>query len=316
MGPGVRPAYTILAATILSLWLTTSAAGAVASDDFERHLLGPNWIVLGGSGSVGILDQSDLGLANGPSRGGALEWGADSFLADQFSEAMISPERIDSMLTQVFVRHRTSDNARYGFHWNNAFGGRWEIKYDGVPTAQTRIVASLVAPEPLPGDRIRIEARGARISGFHNGTLILSAEDTAPDAIMATGGLGVVFRFTTTFPASYPSAVFESWSGGDLADVASVDPSASGHAPLVSFWPHPIVGRSSVDISEALSHMEGLGFSLFDAGGRLLGTQDVHEGREFVLDGAGMPSGIYFYRLRSGNRTLARGRLVIVGGSP
>src|SRR5881628_1726410 len=172
------------------------AAGAVAFDDFERHTLGPNWRVLAGSGSIEILNQSDLGLVSGPARGGAIEWGADVFGTEEFSEAMISPDRIDSMLTQVFVRHRTSDNARYGFHWNNGFGGRWEIKYDGVPTAQTRILASAIAPEPQPGDRLRIEARGARISGFHNGALILSADDTSPDAITTAGGVGVVFRFT------------------------------------------------------------------------------------------------------------------------
>jgi len=309
----MRCALTILVLlTIAQAGAPAPASGTVVSDDFERHTLGSNWIVLGGSGSIGIVGQSDLGLVAGPARGGATEWGAGGFLADQFSEAMISPDRNDSMLTQVFVRHRVSDNARYGFHWNNGLGGRWEIKYDGVPTAQTRILASIVAPEPAAGDRIRIEARGSRISGYHNGALILSAEDTSPDAITATGRLGVVFRFTTTFPATYPSAVFEEWTGGDLPASVSVGPPKGGAPPPhVTIQPHPVVGRSTVAISGDLPGVGGVTFSLYDASGRLIHTREVRDPGGFTFEGTGMPAGVYFYRLSASRRPLAHGRLVI-----
>jgi hypothetical protein len=242
------------------------AVSAEVFDDFERHLLGPNWIVLAGAGSIGLVGQSDLGLVAGPARGGAVAWAANTFLLDEFSEAVISPDRADSMLLQVYVRLRAVDNARYGFHWNNAFGGRWEIKYDGVPTPQTRILASAIAPEPLPGDRIRIEARGATISGYHNEVLVLTAEDTAPDAITEVGELGVVFRFTTTAPAVYPSAVVEDWMGGDLP-AASVDPEPGVAAPLLAMYPNPGAESVRLTLAPELDWRRCV-LSVYDARGR------------------------------------------------
>jgi hypothetical protein len=285
------------------------AVSAEVFDDFERHLLGPNWIVLAGAGSIGLVGQSDLGLVAGPARGGAVAWAANTFLLDEFSEAVISPDRADSMLLQVYVRLRAVDNARYGFHWNNAFGGRWEIKYDGVPTPQTRILASAIAPEPLPGDRIRIEARGSTISGYHNELLVLTAEDTAPDAIMDAGEIGVVFRFTTTAPAVYPSAVVEEWTGGDLL-AASVDPEQGPAAPLLSMYPNPVAESVRLTLAPELDWRRCV-LSVYDARGRVVLAKQVGAPHGLTMHVGGLPAGVYFYRLMVARVPFARGSFVV-----
>jgi len=70
-------------------------------------------------------------------------WIGSGFDADQFCEAVMAQAKPDTLLTQVYVRRRSSDLARYGFHFNdeNADGTgianpRWEIKYDRSFTVQ------------------------------------------------------------------------------------------------------------------------------------------------------------------------------------
>jgi hypothetical protein len=238
-------------------------------------------------------------------------WAADDFPADQFSEALISAERPDSMLHQVFVRLRAADNARYGFHWNNAFGGRWEIKYDGVPTPQTRILASAISPQPLAGDRMRIEAVGSTVSGYHNGVLMLQVEDTAPDAITGGGRLGVVFRFTTTAPATYPAAVVEEWSGGDLPTSSAGIPDPAIPAALLTIDPGPIASVATVRLSPSLEGERDLLFTVHDARGRLVILRRLDGPGDFKLDVRGVPASVYFYRLAAAQIPLATGRFVL-----
>ena len=192
----------------------------IAFDDFERTTgLGHNWTVYAGGSSVGIVNGSDIGLVNGPSLIGISGWTASIFSADQYSEAQISSNSIDSVLKQVFVRRRSSDLARYAFHWNNALGGRYELKYDGVPTSQVRILVFAAAPPPTPGDTLRIEIQGMTMKGYLNGDLLLTTTDTAftsSNPITTTGPPGVTYRFTVGFPAVYPTSVFEWWRGSSL----------------------------------------------------------------------------------------------------
>lgn len=185
-----------------------------ACDDFERATLGTNWTRYGGSAAE-IVNGSDLGSPDG--LWCFAGWTADVFGVDQYSHSIISPSRPPEMLTQVFVRRRASDLARYAFHWNGDPGkSQWEIKYDGVPTAQTRILALQPAPPPAQGDSICIEVEGATIRGYHEGILILTATDTAPDAILTAGVAGVVSRAIQGSPATPPIPIFASWKGGTL----------------------------------------------------------------------------------------------------
>jgi len=149
----------------------------------------------------------------------------------------------DTMLTQVYVRRRTNDLARYGFHFNDEnedgtgiANPRWEIKYDGVPTAQTRILASVPATMPQPGDTLRIEVRGTSpvlIKGFHNGMEVISATDSAHQRITASGVVGMVSRVRRGgFTAPPNSPVFAGWRGGSLGAELRIEP-ANGGADFV-----------------------------------------------------------------------------------
>jgi hypothetical protein len=192
-----------------------------AADDFERATLGPNWTRYGGS-QAEIVNGHDLG-ARDPSIWCFVVWTASTFDADQFSEVLMAASKPDSLLTQVYVRQRASDLARYGFHFNNENTTtnipRWEIKYDGVPSAQTRILAAVPATMPAPGDTLRIEVRGTDpvvVTGFHNGVQVITAADSAHQRITTTGPMGMVSRLSSGTTAPPNSPIFASWKGGTL----------------------------------------------------------------------------------------------------
>jgi len=274
-------------------------------DDFERHVLGPSWTTY--SSPAGIVNQSDLGSATGNWCVGS--WTASVFAADQFSEAELSSDIPAAMLTQVFVRRRASDLARYGFHWNGDPGNsRWEIKYDGVPSAQTVILASVDAPGPLPGDRIRIEALGTdpvMLRGFHDGVLKLVGIDSSPQRIVATGPAGVVSRPKQGTSPVAPVAIFESWSGGSLpvatvyctAQVNSLGclsaigftgvPSASAGAGFTVTAANVLSGRPGLLFYGTAPASTPLGGGTLCAGGALRRTPVQLAGGSATLDCSG-----------------------------
>jgi len=202
-----------------------------AADDFERASLGGSWTRFGGSNAE-IVNGRDLGVPT--STWLFVGWTASTFDADQFCEAVTADTKPDTLLTQVYVRRRASDLARYGFHFNdeNPDGTgidnpRWEIKYDGVPTAQTRTLSSVpTAILPRPGDVLRIEVRGTSpvtIKGFHNGVEVVSATDSAHQRITTTGPVGMVSRLRRGgYTAPPNSPVFASWRGGSLGPVLAL----------------------------------------------------------------------------------------------
>ncbi len=212
-----------------------------ALDDFERATLGGNWTRFSGSDAE-IVHGSDLGKPG--SAWLFVGWTAYEFTADQFCEAVIADGRPDTLLTQVYVRRRTNDLARYGFHFNDEnddgtgiANPRWEIKYDGVPTPQTRILASVSATMPQPGDSLRIEVRGTSpvlIKGFHNGVEVISATDSAHQRITTSGVVGMVSRLRRGgYTAPPNSPVFASWRGGSLGPELRMQRTSGGSADFI-----------------------------------------------------------------------------------
>lgn len=200
---------------LLSLLLVATPAVAadvnVVTDTFERKTLGGNWSRDGGN--PGIVHRSDLGILSGTI--GGVSWVGTALGPDAFSACTISGDVQAAMRIQVFGRRRAIDGARYGFHWNPAVP-QWELKYDGVPSAQTRLLASSSAAPPwLPGDTLRIEVTGTppTIRGFQNSVQRLEATDTHADQI-ATGPFGVVM---SPIGGASQSPACEVWQGGSLA---------------------------------------------------------------------------------------------------
>lgn len=209
-------------ATLDAAPLVASCAGAAASDDFERTTLGSTWMLWVNAECA--VNGSDLVQVNPTNWCYAVY--STTFAADQFSEAVISPDKPAQVLTQVFVRQQpvgtpNGNGARYGFHYNADPGKAWwEIKYDGVASAETRVWMNSTAPAPVPGDRLRLEVRGTNpvmLRALHNGVEILAISDSEPQRIATTGHSGVVERPAgSSAPPPANSPVFESWCGGGL----------------------------------------------------------------------------------------------------
>lgn len=196
----------------------------IASDDFERGQLGSDWTVIfppPPNDQVRIIGGSDLGMGPGPQGFFLVNYTARTFSADQFGEATIPTDVDPQWIHQVYVRSRASDRARYGFGYDGDPGqtnfGNWMFKYDGVPSAQTRVIAAAQAPmAPQPGDRIRVEIVGFTLRGYWNGTLVLEATDTDATKI-ADGVPGLAARWATgNTSTSSDVKVWESWTGGTL----------------------------------------------------------------------------------------------------
>jgi len=222
----------------------SALAQSEVTDEFERRDRGPWQVHIG---DVGIVAASDLGLLSGPEPPqtaiGIASWSGSAVGADQFSEVTVSADLAAEMLVQAYARRRASDAARYGFHYaaDPGVSPEWQLKYDGVPTAQTRILARAPAPPLRPGDTIRIEVRGTdpvRLAGYHNGVSVLSATDSARSAIHG-GPPGVAFRLMIGSTTRFPTPVVERWRGGDLAAPAPTPPAST--APTSPPAPPPPV---------------------------------------------------------------------------
>lgn len=205
-----------------------SAATDVVSDDFERPALGSDWAV--DFGDVAIIAGSDLGLrSEGPI--GLATFMASPFSSDQFSQARLAAGIPEGMLTMVSVRKQAGNPAaRYGFTWDGDPGDeQWILKFDGVPTPQTRILAATrQVPRPQAGDVLRIEVRGSappRVVGLLNGQVVLTAEDRGGDAIRSGGRPALAFRLARGSSTRFPTPVFADWQGGDLDGSPSPQPS-------------------------------------------------------------------------------------------
>lgn len=213
------------------------------TDDFNRASLGSNWVSYGTGDNVSIQD-GDLSFgtnAFGPN----ISWGQSVFSPNQFSEATLALDWDTRAMVMVHTRQvgeSSNGGARYGFVWwliEPPFNltPQWIIKYDGVPTEDTRDIALSGGgfTAPAPGDVIRVESERigptVYIRGYHNGTLVLSGEDTASDRITTgsnlykppagNGGRGVVrpglvsrFQLGVTPIANQP--IVSQWRGGTL----------------------------------------------------------------------------------------------------
>lgn len=188
------------------------------ADDFQRASLGSNWTVY--LGNAAIIGSADWG-ASASSGIHIAGWTATTPGPDQVVEAvMVAAPSTTLMESQVFGRRRSSDSARYAFHYH-AFDAQWEIKYDGVASELTRLLdTDAVAAAPVAGSALRLEIRGTgssvNLKGYHNGLLILEADDTNADRITANGPTGLVCRAQTGQTPTYPVGLFSRFAAGAL----------------------------------------------------------------------------------------------------
>jgi hypothetical protein len=187
-----------------------------SADDFERAELGPNWIDRLAGGVAGIVAGRDLGAMRAPGNL-SVDWVGASFPADQFGEIVVAAGKDPNLMFQLHVRRQSGTFVRYGFHYNiERSPAVWELKYDGVPAAETRILGTSTVAGPAAGDVIRFEIRGRVLSGFKNGQPIVTATDNAPSAILTTGAVGISVRPALGTSPRYPTSIAASWKGGPL----------------------------------------------------------------------------------------------------
>jgi len=180
----------------------------IVSDDFERATLNPPapWVAYTGEAAIiggELVAKTKLAI---------LAYCGATFSADQFSEATIAASKPANAYLQVFVRRDPISKARYGLHWEPLEGGRWALKFDGMAASSTDYLATLVTPPPVPGDVLRIEARGTEIRGYLNGTRLLLVND---GRIPAAREPGVVLNANLGSPP-LPCPFVASFCCGDL----------------------------------------------------------------------------------------------------
>lgn len=190
------------------------------SDNFERASLGGNWTVH--NGNAAIVASSDYG-ASAFSGVHIASWTGTTIIGDQVVEGTLSAGWDSRLLAQVCTRRRSADLARYAFGYDDDPGftvpPQWYIKYDGVATENTRLLAVVTGlPAVAPGDRLRFETRGTNpvvLRGYHNGILRCEASDSAADRI-TSGPPGLTLRAWTGSSLTYPIPVFEDFAAGTL----------------------------------------------------------------------------------------------------
>lgn len=241
VGRSAAAASASVAASAGSRSGTKSGAGQVTFgivDNFERASLGSNWEIAyptgGDAAQVQILGSSDLGMAAGNQAFFLVDWIANTFSADQYAEAVISPEVPTSpaWAHQPYVRRNfgVSPAPRYGFGYSNDPNQpteyqRWYFKYDGVATPDTRyfgLTAVDTVNVPQPGDTLRVEIVGYTLRGYWRpvatGTWQLMTEATDTDATkIANGRPGLCARLADgNSSLATTTKVWESFGAGNM----------------------------------------------------------------------------------------------------
>lgn len=192
----------------------------VVVDNFQRASLGSNWTVH--LGDAAIVASADWGAAQSAGIHISSWAGSPTPGLNQFAQGVVASGVDALMQRQVYVRRRSADTARYALHYNFEFSPtpQWEIKYDGVATEFTRILATSTATGHAAGSVLRLEARGSgatvSLKAYHNGVLLMEADDTDADRINTLGPPGLVCRAAVGETLSYPSPVFAEFSAGTL----------------------------------------------------------------------------------------------------
>lgn len=200
--------------------ITTADVTIAASDNFDRLQLGPNW--QRSSIAAAIVGSIDFGaLAAVPVR---IDWIGMQFAADQYSEATLAQRWDPNMLVRVHVRRQSGTGAHYTFHYNvERSPAAWQIVHFNE-AGQGRVLETVLAPGPRPGDAIGIAARGAQITGFVNGRQLLTAWDRSTSALLVSGTAGIGARIRSGTSVQMPAALVARWRGGSLASACPTCP--------------------------------------------------------------------------------------------
>lgn len=174
-------------------------------DTFDTFNAWTSWTA---EGSVAGVDNGHYGMAD-PWGRWAFAWLTAEFPADTYAEVVISDSIAPYMIQQIFVRRQSDTLARYGVHW---FSNTWEMKYDGVVSSSTDIIATLVGPGPQPGDVLRLEVVGSELTFYVNGVELMSGTDNRITQGGQSGLIGINMNGTSAPRVFHPVA--NSFSAG------------------------------------------------------------------------------------------------------
>lgn len=92
--------------------------------------------------------------------------------------------------------------------------------------------------------------------------------------------------------------------------VSNRDPEVM-HANYLTVYPNPSAGDLRISLNEALPHTDAR-WTLFDVRGNTIRTVQPQGNEPLTVQLAGLPAGMYFWRLSSGADILQRGKIVLV----
>jgi hypothetical protein len=184
----------------------------VASDNFNRAdgALGANWHGESPDAAMAIVSQQAVGVsAVSPNSG---YWSADSFGADQFSQATITVHPASGKWVGVTVRALADGTEYLLIAFNNSGTDSWLLfKRTGGGSSFAQIGSTVVTPIVV-SQVMRLEVEGTTVTAKIDGTAII----TQTDSDIASGAPGI----SNSGVADPANGALDNWSGGDVtADV-------------------------------------------------------------------------------------------------
>jgi hypothetical protein len=200
---------------------------ATASDNFNRANETPiagNWTNFQGTFNLATNAATPASPASADA---GTKWNANTFGADQFSQADLTVSGANGADQGLGLVLRT-DGAASPTQYRIVADHNATLNIS-IARQNAGVFAGLkqVTQAWTDGDTWRVEIKGFIISVYRNGGLVTTFDDSASGSKIASGQVGIGFSSSET------SASLDNWSGGDLAVASHVSFEPIPFIPLI-----------------------------------------------------------------------------------